>query len=521
MHRATAPQPVRTNESLTLLTWNVAAINNNPFEYWLTYDEDPNYNKLMSAVEEFIESPGDKDVAISQVFTQDMFDELKALMKTQSWNNLDTVEVHWHRYYKDRKIISEFMKDKMIGSKRLTSMPDRVTNTINTLQGPVYRPTVINMYEGKLDSVDAWFTEWKKFMFEHQVALGGAEPKKVCQLLPKIQKAKYPAITEEEEEISVPLQTVLLAVFDAVLVHMLNTVAPDTWMVIKSKLCEKLSKKKMDRTLAILQDTYKTADIMFLQEVSAGFIETASKSNLSKVYHVVSPLDLDQSRDQNSIVLLNRSLFPDPNITEVTATVLEKLKGQKVPIAAGDLLVLTCQDRQSQSYFMASFHGDTNGLATVPILSAVDATANEKPDHVFLFGLDANTYEKGNSTLLGVGPFASEFVKRGLTSCFGDNPDPSNYTTFNARTYLQPQLNKACKSSDKRVGADINPKDFILLRKNQYTVTKVWKDNTGQQEYKEGMVFPTPDFPSDHGIVAAVCTKVATPMTPPTSPTKN
>ena len=32
---------------LTVCTWNVAAINNNPFEYWITYDENPLYQKLM------------------------------------------------------------------------------------------------------------------------------------------------------------------------------------------------------------------------------------------------------------------------------------------------------------------------------------------------------------------------------------------------------------------------------------------------------------------------------------------
>ena len=32
---------------LTVSTWNIAAINNNPFEYWITYPDDPEYEKLM------------------------------------------------------------------------------------------------------------------------------------------------------------------------------------------------------------------------------------------------------------------------------------------------------------------------------------------------------------------------------------------------------------------------------------------------------------------------------------------
>lgn len=41
------------------------------------------------------------------------------------------------------------MKDGKLGEKRLASMPDRITNTIRTTTGPVYRPTVINCYQSR------------------------------------------------------------------------------------------------------------------------------------------------------------------------------------------------------------------------------------------------------------------------------------------------------------------------------------------------------------------------------------
>ena len=45
--------------------------------------------------------------------------------------------------------IQGFIKDGMIGKKRLASMPDRVSNTIITSDKKVVtRPTVINCYEG-------------------------------------------------------------------------------------------------------------------------------------------------------------------------------------------------------------------------------------------------------------------------------------------------------------------------------------------------------------------------------------
>lgn len=50
----------------------------------------------------------------------------------------------------------------MLGSKRLASMPDRITNTINVVGSnePVCRPTVINMYDGDLGSLEKWWKAW-------------------------------------------------------------------------------------------------------------------------------------------------------------------------------------------------------------------------------------------------------------------------------------------------------------------------------------------------------------------------
>lgn len=37
-------------KDLRAITWNVAAVNNNPFEYWITHD-DPAYNTLIDGVQ--------------------------------------------------------------------------------------------------------------------------------------------------------------------------------------------------------------------------------------------------------------------------------------------------------------------------------------------------------------------------------------------------------------------------------------------------------------------------------------
>ena len=108
----------------------------------------------------------------------------------------------------------------------------------------------------------------------------------------------------------------------------------------------------------------------------------------------------------------------------------------------------------------------------------------------------------GTSSKQGVDEFAQAFRELSYSSCWGDAPNPKSPTTFNARTYLQPQLQKAAKSDEKESKGDKNPKDFILFPKSGFDVMKSDKDNTGERKYVEEMVFPTLKFPSDHGIVS-------------------
>jgi hypothetical protein len=52
---------------------------------------------------------------------------------------------------------------------------------------------------------------------------------------------------------------------------------------------------------------------------------------------------------------------------------------------------------------------------------------------------------------------------------------------------------------------DFNPKDFILFYNEQFeAVSNAVKDNTGSGSYREGICFPTVEFPSDHAAVSAV-----------------
>jgi hypothetical protein len=122
--------------------------------------------------------------------------------------------------------------------------------------------------------------------------------------------------------------------------------------------------------------------------------------------------------------------------------------------------------------------------------------------------MDANTHVAHvPNEKQGVSHFAAHLEKLGLVSCWGVEPDPRVHTTFNARTYLQPQLNKAVRFVDKAASpaTDKHPKDHIVFRAGTFECRIVTRDNTGEGEFLDDAPFPTLTFPSDH---ALVCTEL-------------
>jgi hypothetical protein len=435
-----------------------------------------------------------------------MFAELKAALTAAGVGGVDEVERRWISEYRDRKSISQFIKDDIIGKKRLASMPDRITNTINTGDGSVVlRPTVINCFEGDIATIEIWWNLWIQFIFNTKINIKsktGLKSVVVREMLPKISHAKYPQISKEEEEISIPLQVLSLGIFDAILVNMMNKLSP-SWQRLRNDMCNKLNRHKLDRSIEILDHVYDEADVMFLQEVASSFLPKAKKSALGTLFDIHSPSAMDDDRDQNSLIMTKSGLFSD--FLEITGDVIkehEKVTGSKLPLEKGDLFVISCVRVSDHSKFLfASFHGDTNGLATKPVLGAVHYYAvNVLSDHKVLFGMDANTYAKPDKDQQGVTDFAEYFVRLKMNSCYGQKPNPLNFTTFHARTYLQTQLNKAVSAEEKTIKGDKNPKDFIVFFESDFDVELTLKDNTGSKLYVEGMVFPTLSFPSDHGI---------------------
>ena len=491
----------------SVVTWNIAAINNNPFEYWITHP-DPEYNALMRAVQELIDRPGPRDILLGQIFNNSMISELLEDMRANNLDGVDKVETMWAEDYSKRRSIQDFLLDKSIGVKRLTSMPDRITNTIHNVDGTTdFRPSVISAFDGDMSSTEIWWTQWRDFIFKQEVNVlsqgKGDGLKVVCRLIEPILRSKYPAISAEEQAVSIPLQILCLALFDATLVHLLNSVAQKSWQRIKKTLSNGLVKEKCNRTISILADQYANSDVIFIQEAAGAFyLQLLIESVITRKFIVLKPSVLDGKRDQNSFILISREMFQDDAAEEVSEGILQFVGGNWV--APGDLIAVTARSKSGMDYLLASFHGDSNGLSTQPFVQALDRVARTRfPSHRVIVGLDANTVSRDEPLHFTVDSFFSLLQSLGMASCWENASDLSFTTTCNARTCLQAQVNKAVRFADRVRKGQKNLKDWIIFYPVHFGVAEAARDNTGNRLFIPDMVFPTISFPSDHAIVSA------------------
>lgn len=500
----------KNKKSYKLTSWNIASINNNPFEYWISSNDDE-YDTLMKSVEAFILNPGKKDILVSDIFTHKMFFDLKIKLAENSFSDLDKISDLWNDDLCSRKIIAEFLRDKKIGKKRLCSWPERLTSRVKIRtqddykEEYRYRPTIINAYNKPLESISSWWDLWLKFMFEeefHMIGASQGKTAKICDLFSPIKRSKYPDITAEEEKISRPLQSLYLAIFDAIMVHILNEVARSSWFKVKKSLLSHLILKKEKRVQEIVEDCYSDSDVVFLQEASLSFFSTLDQSRLSQDFLIPKPQLIDSKRNQNSLVLLKKSRFKSEDIKEITHDLLgyESLKHK---LSSGDLCAFLVSDYNNTNYLVASYHGDTHGLLTVPVLKAFCSFLQQHKNIVFLFGLDANAHRVSKGDRLLFSDLLQFLDKNGLCSSWEGNREGKQCTTYNARTFLQTQFNKAVSKADIKSKGDINPKDFIIFeaRKAKLVETKV--DNTGDDLFEEDKILPSVGFPSDHAIISS------------------
>lgn len=293
--------------------------------------------------------------------------------------------------------------------------------------------------------------------------------------------------------------------FDAIIVYIMISLSPNgKWQEIKTSIVDAMFRQKDANTLKVLKNSYADADIICLQESASTFKRTLQRT-LGEAYHIVAPHDLDPKRDQNSLILLRKDCFPNGVSEEVTPLVLAELPSG-APAEVGDLVAVTTWDAHGRQFLVASFHGDTNGLATKPIVTAVrKVQEKQEPGCLLIFGLDANTYLHEKEGYQNVKDFLQHCKALRLRTCWPDDVDISAYrTTCHARTYLQPQLNKAIRSTEKLTKGDHEPKDHLLIDGDAFEVISCFRDNTGERIYVEDTCFPTQRFPSDHAVVSMV-----------------
>jgi len=515
-YRAQSPTQWHNVPTLTFASWNMGAVNLNPFEYWVKHD-DKNYEKLMGSIQERFDAPGSADVPLSDIFTETMFKELEEKMLAEGWAGVAETRQLWQDDFSKRKIISEFLKDRALGEKRLMSMPDRMTNTITKEdgKGKLFRPTPISSSDENLESVEKWWPLFINYMFVQSLTDTEGAPR-VASLLGTIPRKKYPALTEEEERISVPLQTLCLALFDAVLVHTVNDVAAADnidWHSLKQSLISALVRGKSSRAVEILSK--RNEDVVFLQEVSVVFPDHATANpELNEQFHVLHPPPGDGKRNQQSIILVRRSAFPGLEQKFCSDEASNEARALGAEVADGDLFCVVVSSGIARKTMLASFHGDTNGLMTVRVAEAVfktwlsrGGTSSNGPS--LFIGMDANTHHVHSTKKQGVQDFYQKIRdnsrqdggKALLRSVFEGK---ALNTTFNLRTALQPQLQKAVSLAQMSSSplVDRNPKDHILYIPQEWSVVEgsLHRDNTGRGEFDEG-IMPSLRWPSDHSMI--------------------
>ena len=212
----------------------------------------------------------------------------------------------------------------------------------------------------------------------------------------------------------------------------------------------------------------------------------AAGSPLGTSHHVLPPAKLDSARDQNSVVLLKKSTFPDTAaggagsgaFLEVSDDVRATLGGD-AGVMDGDIMAVRAADATGRPYVLATFHGDTEGLQSPVVLEALHATVGRMDGALsLLFGLDANVYEQpstGKKPHLHYLEWVAKYEASGSRPTGGPRTaarmrkgsgfDPvACRTTFNARTFLQPQLQKAVRLDDFKAEGDCNPRTTCSSR---------------------------------------------------------
>ncbi|KAL3921157.1 MAG: hypothetical protein SGPRY_005000, partial [Prymnesium sp.] len=165
----------------------------------------------------------------------------------------------------ERWALSGFLKDPSLAEKQLVAMGDLATNRIPSLPAPRHRPSPVSCYPGNL-SVSAWWPAWRSFMFSPL----GPNQSAPAERMRTLKAGQFAAIKMREEAASRAMQALALAIFDASLLHLLQSLfSYEGWTEprkqARSKPNAPLIEARSEKTLRILSSGYGKADVLLLQ----------------------------------------------------------------------------------------------------------------------------------------------------------------------------------------------------------------------------------------------------------------
>ena len=379
-----------------------------------------------------------------------------------------------------------------------------------------------------MDEAD-WFRRWVAYVFDARATSADGASRSMIELMVPIKRAKYPAISEEEEALGIPLQVFYLAAFDGAWVRFAALAAGsfDAWQDIRASLVDDLVTHKFSRTVDVVEKILLSADegsaleVCFMQEVGASLVDALrARAGVRNSCEVLCPKDMDVKRDQNSIVIVSKAFVKGAPVVETTSDILGSLDASAADkFSKGDFCAFLVR-----GVLLCSYHGDTDGLQTKTITTAVHEYCERSEDvKACVFGMDANTHSfHREGKKQGVRDFI-DFIRAStsFSSCWtlaNIDVERDAMTTFSARTFLQAQLNKAVPLAEVAVSnlTDRHPKDHVLVSLksgasvSEATVNRINAvdfaiDPPKALPFDADAMFPNARFPSDHAAIVFRC----------------
>eukprot|EP00927_Polykrikos_kofoidii_P070956 TRINITY_DN6730_c2_g2_i2.p1 TRINITY_DN6730_c2_g2~~TRINITY_DN6730_c2_g2_i2.p1 ORF type:complete len:741 (-),score=82.69 TRINITY_DN6730_c2_g2_i2:141-2363(-) len=551
------------NKRFDVVSWNLNIIDSNPFNSYSTGPpgfEDV-YDRLMQSVSDILNPHASSDsslasvvrvdVPVHTVFTDEMYEVLTSnLRKDVSFGaySQDRLDSIWNQSLIGRLgvrhwSLKDFMLDHTLEEAGVVINANRATCELPTTTGSVFRPSVIGASVQPLLDVRRWWKQWTHFMFEdkriiisfHPLTPGHVDERiTVAQSLSVVNVVDGSALAKdlqlplhsgknETESLNKAFQLLSLAVYDAILVHIMSSVSvyfnfSRRLESMRASLVKDRVLKRSNRALAILVDMYDDTEVFLLQRVRESFKWSALKSRLGNNYHIVLPRVRNRTQTRancfGSAIILSKVVFNINSITDFTEDVLRQLEsdGSKfVVVEPSEIMAIKVVASDDAEYIFVSFSTSGRSMSVQKVLSAIGRVTSrtDLKSRPLIVGVDtglrlASTtrriVEKGHTEMI-------EYVKTfdpPLQSGFG-NGFPM--TSLHIHTFLQPRLSQAVPVQDS---------ERLMLNFKEYPVATdhiffdslcfsargdMHRDNTGERHYNDSGLIQSASFPFEHALL--------------------